>query len=688
MILTTTRHGRTARDARALGAHLNKQIAQESRVVAIENAPCRDADEALRYMQALRDGSRATTAFHHVTISPRGPLTDAQRDEAVCRVADALGAADHAFILWEHSEKRRAAPGGADRHYHLVLSHVGPSGRALDDSNSYRRLEAVARSLEIDFGERLTHSRRTAAVADELRRSGRDDVADAIISVAPPTPPTSSTSSKKRAAAERQGIDLPAAQESVRNAWAASDNPAAFRAALADTGLTVDAGRKAGVYVVRAGEIEVGALDRIIRQPRRQVTERMAEAPAPAPTPIAEAMPDAPARKPPDASTAGPLINPDAISLDSGTSSTDAGDDNDFITQEGDGYAATAAFLKRWAAQSRRAASTLVPKAPSTGGHHARQQAVASRRDLQRSAGRTAGHQKPASASRAAGSARGPEGRREPPGRDQGTPGVDPLSDPASTSRDCRSNDADRSVARRPDEAIRRVRIWAAVVTLGRIDLRALREEARELARSPAQRLADELELAADAAKRRLDAATAPPPAPRPLERARAVEAKASPVSSRLWQALNEVQHQRDVLRGREPKGMIARLSGQHRVWRSEMAAAERQVAAVEADYRPAGDATAAARRQIRHLEEIYARQRTREVSRRAAEADAARQELARIDAARRILAAEPEFARRYPTSAHLLTEVERRQAEAREGKRRQERQEAVAVTYRGPRMR
>lgn len=278
MILTTTRHGRTRRDARYLFAHLSRQEAQRSRVVHVA-APVTTAPEALDYMQALRDGSRATVACHHISLSPSQPLTDEQREEAVARILAAFGAEDHAHVLWEHAGKPRR---GADTHthYHLVVAHVGPDGKALDDSRSYVRLEAVARSLEADFGHDLTPSRRTAAVAAELERTGRPDVAVLVRGEAPPEPPQSAMSSRQRARAERRSVSLPDVRVAVRTAWEQSDTPAALRAALAEHGLGVAAGNKPGVWVVTGpDDTTLGALDRLAGQRRRDVAAHMQETP-------------------------------------------------------------------------------------------------------------------------------------------------------------------------------------------------------------------------------------------------------------------------------------------------------------------------------------------------------------------------------------------------------------------------
>src|SRR3546814_928549 len=225
MIITIGSHGRRRRDTAALLSHLAKQHGQRSRVVAIGNAPVRAAAVALRFMEVMRDGSRATIAFHHLTINPTRSLTENELDELLDRILAALGAKGHAYVVWKHSEKPRATADGAVEHYHLVVCHIGPDGRALDHWRTHSRLESVARSFEFDLGESLTPSRRTPAVANELRKRGRDDVADAMMAAAPVDLPRSATSSRRRAAAARAGVDLPVAQEAVRKAFRASDRP-------------------------------------------------------------------------------------------------------------------------------------------------------------------------------------------------------------------------------------------------------------------------------------------------------------------------------------------------------------------------------------------------------------------------------------------------------------------------------
>jgi hypothetical protein len=275
MIVTTRRHGKTRRDIGNLIAHLNKQTGQTSRVVAIGNVPLANTDDVMAYMQTMRDASRATVSCHHISISPRNRLTDDQRDEAVRRILAGLGAEDHAFVVWRHSGKPRADAEVADDHYHVVVAHIGPDGKALSDRRSYVRMEAAARAMEADFGESITHSRKTKSVAAELRRIGRDDVADLLI--APAILPTSAMSSATRAQAEREGLDLPKAQAVVRAAWTGSDGTTAFRSTLQSQGFEIVPGKRPNVLIVMASGIEVGALDRIVREKRAVVAARITQ---------------------------------------------------------------------------------------------------------------------------------------------------------------------------------------------------------------------------------------------------------------------------------------------------------------------------------------------------------------------------------------------------------------------------
>ena len=140
-------------------------------------------------------------------------------------------------------------------------------------SQSYARLEAVARSLEVDFGEALTLGRHSHAVAAHLRRVGPErGRRPRIISLSGcaalghdlrrPGP--------RRAVGRRPAGDP---RDGSSRTWAA---PGDVAAALAKSGLRIAAGDGAGVVVVKTAEGAVaGALDRLAGTPRAAVRERL-----------------------------------------------------------------------------------------------------------------------------------------------------------------------------------------------------------------------------------------------------------------------------------------------------------------------------------------------------------------------------------------------------------------------------
>lgn len=180
MIITQNRHGLFHEDGDILHDYVFRDELKPPRLIGVFNMIGRTPKLAMRAMEMMRDASRASIAFQHITINPKHNLSEQERDLAVSRVLEALGAEKHGYVLVEHF-KKRASPGRADHHFHLVLSHVGPHLRALDMSHSYARLEAVARCLEVDFGEELTPTVRPEAVAYFARAIGRDDVADRVL---------------------------------------------------------------------------------------------------------------------------------------------------------------------------------------------------------------------------------------------------------------------------------------------------------------------------------------------------------------------------------------------------------------------------------------------------------------------------------------------------------------------------
>jgi hypothetical protein len=277
VIATIRPRGRTRRDTAALVAHLEKtDSGQVVDVVRIAGSPAGDMAGAFADFERIRDGSCATIALQHLTISPGRPWTAVQRDEAVNRILAGLGAERRGYVLVAHQNKPRARGEAGTEHFHLVIAHVGPGLRALELSHSYAELEAVRARLECDFGEPLTPSRRSAAIAVRLRRDGWDAVAERVeaAALAQGELPRSGLTSRIRAWLERLGIAAPLVRARVMAAYALDG--AGFEAALSEAGLSCTPGDQvAGAWVVRQGDVLVGALDRLVARPRAVVAARM-----------------------------------------------------------------------------------------------------------------------------------------------------------------------------------------------------------------------------------------------------------------------------------------------------------------------------------------------------------------------------------------------------------------------------
>lgn len=266
------RHGRTKRDSRNLATHLLKE---SGATVEIVNSAAPDLRAVMSDMELARDGTTADAAFLHVFISPSRDMSRDELRQAGELVLRHFGAEEHQAAFVYHDKPRQGGEGG--RHLHMVVSRVGPEGNVLPSGFEIIRMETAMRMAEFELGETATLGRHHVSGIRWLRANGRADVADWLEAAHGPEPdkPSSAASPSKRQALARKGIELADAADIVRSAWTASDGGRSFAAALRAEGLDVVPGQKAGVFVVRQGTIEIGALDRIVKLKRREVAARM-----------------------------------------------------------------------------------------------------------------------------------------------------------------------------------------------------------------------------------------------------------------------------------------------------------------------------------------------------------------------------------------------------------------------------
>ena len=126
------------------------------------------------------------------------------------------------------------------------------------------------------MGEELTRSRHAATVAGILEQRDQSELAVQIRRRIGAARPCSGMTKASRARAERAGIHLPRIRRQVRDAYERSDDRASFAAALAEHDLAIEPGRTAGVLVVRQGNVDLGAIDRLVDRSRDEVAVRLA----------------------------------------------------------------------------------------------------------------------------------------------------------------------------------------------------------------------------------------------------------------------------------------------------------------------------------------------------------------------------------------------------------------------------
>lgn len=275
MIGQAVRHGRTRRDAFNLRAHLLKDA--RATFVAI-NSVAPDLEAIMSDMLLARDGSRAQSAFLHISLSPARDMSDDELRQAAAIVMKHFGACDNQAALIIHGKDRVGGKGNS--HAHLVLGRVSPDSEVISSGFEKIRLETAMRIAEYEMNEPAILGRHHESCVKWLRSHGRSDVADFIVAAHGETPlkPTSRASPSARQMIERTtGRDLASITHDVQSAWEKSDNGQSFSTALMSTGLTVKSGKKEGVFVVCNGDQELGALDRILKIKRTIVKIKMGE---------------------------------------------------------------------------------------------------------------------------------------------------------------------------------------------------------------------------------------------------------------------------------------------------------------------------------------------------------------------------------------------------------------------------
>ena len=202
-----------------------------------------------------------------------------------------------------------------------------------------------------------------------------------------------------------------------------------------------------------------------------------------------------------------------------------------------------------------------------------------------------------------------------------------------------------------------------------------MREQARELAMSPADRARRDLAVQRDQAQARLAAASAPIPEPPALSRARALAAAASAESGTGFTKTTAAEKAVTAIENREPRGLFAFF--QRPAWRKAVADAKARHAAEKGVWQEAAEARRDAQRALDRETQLAARARLPVEQRNQVAAAEARSDLAVIAKAEALLKERPDLAR-YGADAVIemvLRQIEEERRRALEEARRQHRQ-------------
>ncbi|CTQ77573.1 relaxase/mobilization nuclease domain-containing protein [Roseibium alexandrii] len=230
-----------------------------------------DPLDALKELEAISAIGRTKCPIHHVHVDP--PIGH-ETPELFARHRELyeaeFGLEDAPGFSVRHEKNSR-------RHEHRVYTIVGSDGKAADLSWERARREKISRIIEHEFGLSMIAGKHNVAVEKALRKDGRDDVADAMLTAGlADKPRPDAVSPQERHIAERTGVPARTMDADILSAWRVADSGQAFRAALADVGIRIALGEKTTV-VVRDGEPE--SLNRVLsREAKKQGFARITAA--------------------------------------------------------------------------------------------------------------------------------------------------------------------------------------------------------------------------------------------------------------------------------------------------------------------------------------------------------------------------------------------------------------------------
>lgn len=235
----------------ALARHLlSRKTGQQVELMEPRGLASNHLPAQLGELVAAAGHGKTDRPVHHVHIDPPPDCRDPRAviDAYIVAYETEFGLADGPRCGVLHTKAGRT-------HAHVVWSLVRESGRIVDLGHERARREKVSRLVEYECGLPFVQGAHNRAVAAALRRDGRADVADAMISAGllEGRRPRAAATPEERAQAERTSVPIADIRSAALTAWQSSDDGSAFAAVLREEGFHLAQGKRGIVLVDRAG---------------------------------------------------------------------------------------------------------------------------------------------------------------------------------------------------------------------------------------------------------------------------------------------------------------------------------------------------------------------------------------------------------------------------------------------------
>ncbi|WP_375205344.1 relaxase/mobilization nuclease domain-containing protein [Hyphococcus sp.] len=222
MILVGNQRG----GAKNLANHLLSQDNEHVEVHEIRGFASDDLHGAFHEAYAMSKGTRCKQFLFSLSLNP--PAQERVKtpifEEAISKVETKLGLENQPRAIVFHEKEGR-------RHAHVVWSRINAEEmKAVQLSYSHRKLQEVSREIYLEHGWKLPKG-----IADHSKSDPRNFTLD------------------EWQQAKRQGQDPRAIKTALQDAWAISDNKAAFENALKERGFILARGDRRGFVVLDQG---------------------------------------------------------------------------------------------------------------------------------------------------------------------------------------------------------------------------------------------------------------------------------------------------------------------------------------------------------------------------------------------------------------------------------------------------